>query len=106
LIDVLQALLILIGVSMLLIASIGIVRLHDVQRRIHVPIKAATLGVIPLLLAEMLASLDEPTIAKVLLIILFTAATTAITAHVVLLAARRSGLPAEDEGRDPGDKEG
>ena len=89
--DLLLAVLLVIGTGFALIGSWGLARLSDFFKRLHGPTKASTLGVGCVLIASMLyftfrpgatgASLHE------LLITLFVFLTAPISAHLLVKAA-------------------
>ena len=89
--DLLLAVLLVIGAAFALIGSWGLARLSDFFKRLHGPTKASTLGVGCVLIASMLyftfrpgatgASLHE------LLITLFVFLTAPISAHLLVKAA-------------------
>ena len=89
--DLLLAVLLVIGTAFALIGSWGLARLSDFFKRLHGPTKASTLGVGCVLVASMLyftfrpgstgASLHE------LLITLFVFMTAPISAHLLVKAA-------------------
>ena len=89
--DLLLAVLLVIGTAFALIGSWGLARLSDFFKRLHGPTKASTLGVGCVLIASMLyftfrpgatgASLHE------LLITLFVFLTAPISAHLLVKAA-------------------
>lgn len=88
--DVLAAVLVVVGVAFALIGSLGLAKLSDFARRLHGPTKASTLGVGCVLIASMLyfsargeASLHE------LLITLFVFLTAPVSAHLLAKAAMR-----------------
>jgi len=89
--DLLLAVLLVIGAAFALIGSWGLARLSDFFKRLHGPTKASTLGVGCVLIASMLyftfrpgstgASLHE------LLITLFVFLTAPVSAHLLVSAA-------------------
>jgi multicomponent K+:H+ antiporter subunit G len=89
--DLLLALLIVVGAGFALIGSYGLAKLSDFFKRLHGPTKASTLGVGCVLIASMLyftfrpgasgASLHE------LLIALFVFLTAPVSAHLLVKAA-------------------
>ncbi len=91
LLDLLVAVLLVIGAAFALIGSWGLAKLADFFKRLHGPTKASTLGVGCVLLASMLyftfrpgaggASLHE------LLIALFVFLTAPVSAHLLVKAA-------------------
>jgi multicomponent K+:H+ antiporter subunit G len=88
--DVLIAVLILIGAVFALIGSYGLAKLGDFLKRLHGPTKATTLGVGCVLIASMIwfnaqgmLSLHE------LLITLFLFMTAPVSAHLLIKAAMK-----------------
>jgi multicomponent K+:H+ antiporter subunit G len=98
LIESVVSVLVLIGASFTLIGSIGLARLPDFFTRLHGPSKATTLGVGGIILASALyfstqgrgLSLHE------LLITVFIAITTPISAHLLAKAALHRRLPGSE----------
>lgn len=89
-IDVLAALLVVVGVAFALVGSLGLVKLSDFLRRLHGPTKASTLGVGCVLVASMLyfAGADRAEPHEVL-ITLFVFLTAPVSAHLLVKAAMR-----------------
>jgi multicomponent K+:H+ antiporter subunit G len=87
--EIIIAILILIGAFFTLVGSIGIVKLPDFFMRLHGPTKATTLGLSSILIASTLyfyyfkstISLDE------LLIVVFLFMTAPVSAHLMAKAA-------------------
>jgi multicomponent K+:H+ antiporter subunit G len=85
------ALLLIIGGSLTLIGSIGLLRLPSFYARMHPPTMGTTLGTGSVLIASMLvstAALHRPVIHE-LLIALFVVLTAPVTAILLMQAARR-----------------
>jgi multicomponent K+:H+ antiporter subunit G len=87
-IDILLAVLLVVGAAFALVGSIGLLRLSDVLRRLHGPTKAGTVGVGAVLIVSMVywafaghAGLHE------LLITLFVVVTAPVAAHMLVKAA-------------------
>ena len=93
--ELLVSVLALVGALFCLLGSLGLARLPDVFMRLHGPGKATTLGVGCVALASVAyftlrtgsASLDG------LLVILFVAMTTPVSAHLLAKAALHRRLP-------------
>jgi multicomponent K+:H+ antiporter subunit G len=88
LIELLAALLILIGSFFLLVGSYGLAKLPSLMQRLHAPTKSTTLGVGGLLLASMVhdaALLGGPSLHE-LLIVLFLFLSAPVTAHMLAKA--------------------
>ena len=89
-IDVLAAVLVVVGVVFALIGSLGLAKLSDFLKRLHGPTKASTLGVGCVLIASMLyfAGTGRPALHE-LLITLFVFLTAPVSAHLLVKAAMR-----------------
>lgn len=96
---VVEYLAILIGVFFMFVASLGVLRLRDFYMRIHAPTKAATLGLIFLLIAVSIAVQDPALTTKAVLAVLFFMATAPVGAHLLARAAYRNGVPFSDDTR-------
>jgi len=81
----------LLGSLVLLVASVGLLRMPDVYNRLQVGTKASTLGTI-LTLAGILLILPEWW-GKLILLILFILMTNPVSSHVLARAAYHSGIP-------------
>jgi multicomponent Na+:H+ antiporter subunit G len=84
---------ILAGALLMLIASIGLLRLPDVLCRSHAVAKALTLGVFLLLLGLWLNLEGEEASLKILLAIFFQLVTIPVASHLVGLLALKKNLP-------------
>jgi multicomponent K+:H+ antiporter subunit G len=92
-VDALIAVLLVAGAAFMLLGSLGLARFPDPLSRLHGPSKATTLGLGGLLLASLLAFLaagHEPG-AHELLVTLFVALTTPVSALCIARAMRRRG---------------
>jgi multicomponent Na+:H+ antiporter subunit G len=94
LIDALRVMAIVIGVFFMFVAALGVLRLSDFYQRIHAPTKAATLGLMFLLIAVTLSVQEKDVVTKAVLAMLFIAATAPVGAHLLARAAYRNGVPA------------
>jgi multicomponent Na+:H+ antiporter subunit G len=83
---------IVIGVFFMFVASLGVLRLRDFYMRVHAPTKAATLGLIFLLIAVAIVVGTPTVMTKAVLAIVFIAATAPAGAHLLARAAYRSGV--------------
>ncbi len=81
-----------IGSFFMVIAALGIFRLPDFYQRIHAPTKAATLGLMLLLVAVSVNFRDEGVATKSLLALIFFGATAPVGAHILCRAAYRRGV--------------
>lgn len=103
LMEILLALLILIGAGFTLLGSVGLVRLRDFYERLHTPTKATTLGVGSLLIASsVFFSWQDPGWSfHEVLVAVFLFITAPVSAHIMAKAALhlrekgKTGLPAE-----------
>ena len=91
-IDVLVAILILVGCLFCLVASVGIVRLPDTLIRMHAATKAGTLGAGLILAAVAVFFGDAGTVFRALLALIFLYMTAPVAAHLIGRAAYRSGI--------------
>lgn len=89
-IDLLAAVLVVVGVVFALVGSLGLAKLSDFLKRLHGPTKASTLGVGCVLIASMLyfAATGRPELHE-LLITLFVFLTAPVSAHLLVKAAMR-----------------
>lgn len=96
----LTALLILIGSSLALIGSLGLLRLNSFYERVHAPTLGATLGMASILLASMLyfsISQTRPVVHEILIGI-FVTVTTPVT---LLLLVQTTVYRDRQEDQDP-----
>ncbi len=108
-IDLITALLLLLGAVMALIGSIGLARLPDIFTRLHGPAKATTLGVGSILLGSILFfSARQGLSLHEVLVTLFLFLTAPVSAHLIARAAlqRRcrnlAPVPRDEEGEPSG----
>jgi len=85
------AIITLIGAVVLLIASVGLVRMPDVYNRLQVGTKASTLGTILTLTGILL--LIPGWAGKLILLIFFIMMTNPVSSHVLARAAHHIGIP-------------
>lgn len=100
--EIVVSALVVLGGLFCLLGSIGLARLPDVFMRLHGPGKATTLGVGCVALASVVyfsLRLSSPSLDG-LLIILFVAITTPVSAHLVAKAALHRRLPQWRRDRD------
>lgn len=89
--DVVSAVLLLSGVSLAVIAGIGLNRFPDVFARMHTATKPATLGLV-LTLSGAALQMDEPgDVAKLLLVAFLQFVTAPVGAHMVGRTTHQSG---------------
>jgi multicomponent Na+:H+ antiporter subunit G len=92
-IDAIEIVAVVVGVFFMLVSSLGVLRLQDFYMRVHAPTKAATLGLICLLIAVVLNVRDTTVLTKAVLALLFLGATAPVGAHLLARAAYRNGIP-------------
>jgi multicomponent Na+:H+ antiporter subunit G len=91
--DVISAVLLLLGSAITLLGAIGIHRLDDYLSRTHAATKPATLGVVLTLTGAMLRVEGIPSVTKLVLAIAFQLFTAPVSAHLLASAARACGIP-------------
>ncbi|WP_437732073.1 monovalent cation/H(+) antiporter subunit G [Sorangium sp. So ce1335] len=96
---------VIIGVFFMFVASLGVLRLPEFTQRIHAPTKAATLGLLFLLLALSLSAREGPVVTKALLALLFIGTTAPVGAHILARAGRRQGAARPPEPPEPPETE-
>jgi multicomponent Na+:H+ antiporter subunit G len=96
-VDVLSAVLLLSGVSLALLAGLGLVRFPDVFSRMHAATKPATLGMLLVTVGAAVRQDDSSDATKLLLVAAFQFLTAPVAAHMIGRAAYRSGTGALDE---------
>ncbi|MBB6451212.1 multicomponent Na+:H+ antiporter subunit G [Geomicrobium halophilum] len=98
-IEIIVAVLLIIGVSMILLSAIGLLRLPDIYTRSHGATKSATLGVLSTLVAVFIyfGALEGFYNVRVLLGIVFVFLTAPVAGHLCCRAAYRSGTPLAEE---------
>lgn len=92
LLDLVVALLLIIGGAFALIAGLGVLRLPDILVRMHASTKAGTLGVGMTLAAVALHFGDASTVARSIATIVFVLLTAPVAAHMIGRAAYRTGV--------------
>jgi multicomponent K+:H+ antiporter subunit G len=85
--EIIVAVLLLIGSFFTLVGSIGLARLPDFFMRLHGPSKATTLGVGGMLLAAIVSSIDTGFTLHEVLITLFLFITAPVSAYLMGQAA-------------------
>ena len=101
--ELLLAALIVFGALLVLIGSIGLVKLPDFYTRLHAPTKATTLGMGSLLIASLIYTSYETGALHVqqLLITLFLFITAPIAAHMLAKTALHLNITALDRTSNP-----
>lgn len=92
-IEIVTALLLLVGGFFTLVGGIGLVRLPDFFMRLHAPTKATTLGVGGVLLASVVYTAATDFTLRELLIALFLFITAPVSAYLMAQAGLRHKLP-------------
>jgi len=91
--ELLAAGLMLLGATLMLLASIGVLRMPDVFTRMQASTKAASLGSGTALLAVALYFAELSVVVRVALAIAFIFLTAPISAHMIARAAYFIGVP-------------
>jgi multicomponent Na+:H+ antiporter subunit G len=89
----LSILLILLGASLLLLATVGVVRMPDLFTRMQTASKASTLGVACMLLAAAVHFSNVSVTSRALAAVAFFFLTAPVTAHLIARAAYSVGTP-------------
>lgn len=94
-VDVVVSVLVLVGAVFALLGSIGLARFPDTLTRLHGPSKATTLGIGGLLLGSIVffSARGDGSSLHELLITLFVAITTPVSAQLVAMAVRKGRRP-------------
>jgi multicomponent Na+:H+ antiporter subunit G len=89
--DMVVTILLILGTLLMLLASIGIVRMPDVFLRMSASTKAATLGVILIMLATVIHFNDLAVTARAVGVVVFIILTGPVSAHMIARAAYITG---------------
>ena len=93
--DIIGALIVLVGAVFLVLAAVGVLRMPDPYNRIQAGTKASTLGVV---LALVGLGIYEPGwLPKLLVIALFVLITNPVSSHALARAAHSAGVPLAPE---------
>lgn len=92
-IEVLVSFALLLGAALMLLASIGIIRLPDLPTRMHATTKSGALGTSLIMIAVALAFMETAVVARALAIISFIILTAPVAAHVIGRAGYFVGVP-------------
>lgn len=93
--DILGALVVLVGAAFLVLAAVGVLRMPDPYNRIQAGTKASTLGVV---LALIGLGIYEPAwLPKLAVIALFVLITNPVSSHALARAAYAAGVPLTPE---------
>jgi len=90
--DLLVAIITLIGALFLFLGALGVLRMPDVYNRMQAGTKATTLGTILFSIGIGLANFGTSWCGKVVIIILFVIATNPVSSNVIARAAHFSGI--------------
>jgi multicomponent Na+:H+ antiporter subunit G len=99
LVEILAAILLVVGGFFCLVAGIGIVRLGDLFLRMHASTKAGTLGIALIALAMMLLAGSVWEIVEPLFVFIFMILTIPIGSHLIGRAAFRTRVPMQENTR-------
>jgi multicomponent Na+:H+ antiporter subunit G len=88
-----SAALLIVGATLALLASVGVLRMPDVFTRMQASTKASTLGLGCLLVGLAIRIPELPFIVRAVSIAAFMLLTTAVGAHVIARAAALGGAP-------------
>jgi multicomponent Na+:H+ antiporter subunit G len=91
--DILVALLLILGTAFTFVAALGVLRLPDVFLRVSASAKSSTLGVGSILLGTALHFSDAGVTSRSIAIILFLLLTTPVAGHMIGRAAYIVGTP-------------
>lgn len=92
-IDILLALLLVLGGAFAFVAGLGVLRMPDVLIRMHASTKAGTLGCGLILLGVAVDFGDVSTVSRAVAAIVFLLVTAPVAAHMIGRAAYRAGVP-------------
>ncbi|GIP16258.1 Na+/H+ antiporter subunit G [Paenibacillus montaniterrae] len=89
------AILVLFGTAMSLLSSFGLLRLPDVYNRAHATTKAATLGILAILLGAFIYFFFSHGVSSIRLLlgIVFVFLTAPVAGHLIIRSAHRYGSP-------------
>ncbi len=96
-VDVVSIVLVALGVSMAVVAAVGLVRLPGTTTRMHAATKPATLGVLSCAIAAALQMDDISSVTKIAVIVAFQFITIPIGAHMLARAITHSGTTEGNE---------
>jgi multicomponent Na+:H+ antiporter subunit G len=92
-IEIISAVVIIVGVLFVVIASVGLLRLPDFYIRISAITKAATVGVACIMIGVALNFNEISVAIKAIGVVLFLLITSPIAAHIIGRAAYEEGVP-------------
>lgn len=107
--ELVSAIITLIGALFLFLGALGVLRMPDVYNRMQAGTKATTLGTILFSIGIGLSNFGSEWCGKIVIIILFVIATNPVSSNVIARAAHYSGiklakLSLKDELKDDDDK--
>lgn len=87
--------LVLLGTSLSLLSSFGLIRLPDVYNRAHATTKSATLGILSILLGAFIYFVSTHGVSSIRLLlgIVFVFLTAPVAGHLIIRSAHRYGVP-------------
>ncbi|MEM9418270.1 MAG: monovalent cation/H(+) antiporter subunit G [Planctomycetota bacterium] len=88
-----------LGCLLILLASVGLLRMPDVYMRMQVASKASTLGAALVLGGGAMGLGDPPSVVRTVVAIVFLCITMPVAAHLLGRAAARTGVPFSGETR-------
>jgi len=95
--DLISSIFIIIGSVMILISSIGLLRMPDLYMRMSATTKAATLGVGFILIGTAIFFWEVGIVSRLIIIIVFLLLTAPIAAHMIGRAAYIDGVKLWDK---------
>lgn len=90
--EIISSVLIILGSLMILISSIGLIRMPDLYMRMSATTKAATLGVGFILIGTAIFFWEVGIVSRLLIIIVFLLLTAPVAAHMIGRAAYIDGV--------------
>jgi multicomponent Na+:H+ antiporter subunit G len=91
LIEIVSAIMVLLGAAFVLVAAMGLWRMPDVFARLHCTSKAGTLGAVLVVLGLAVHSTDPGILLRSMLLLAFLIITGPISAHAIARAAWHRG---------------
>jgi multicomponent Na+:H+ antiporter subunit G len=92
-VDILIAVLLLVGSAFSLVAALGIVRLPDFYMRMHAATKASAFGLVLIFAGSALYFAEFLVLLEILLIVFFVYVTAPVAAHLIGRAAYHMDVP-------------
>lgn len=96
-VDIVAAVLAIVGALLGLVAAVGLLRLGDTRSRMHAATKPATLGVLCCAIAVVLQADDLSAATKVVVIVVLQFVTAPVGAHMLSRAITRFERDAADQ---------